>query len=88
MNRAIAPSAEQRAKQRKVAEEWMKFRNDHLLSQEDFGKLIGISRRTVQYVEHGNKCKPEWLCMPLPETLARFHVLKRKHEREAIAVGQ
>jgi transcriptional regulator with XRE-family HTH domain len=60
----------------------MKFRSDHLLSQEEFGKLIGISRRTVQYVENGNSSRPEWLCMPLPDTMARFRALKKKHERE------
>jgi DNA-binding XRE family transcriptional regulator len=84
VNRPKAPTAKQIAEQRAIADDWMNFRSKHLLSQDDFAKILGISRRTVQYVEHGNKKRPEWLCMPLPNTVAKFDRLKRKFEQEAV----
>jgi len=84
VNRPKAPTAIQIARQKEIAKDWKTFRKIHLLSQDDFAKILGISRRTVQYVENGNKHKPEWLCMPLPNTTAKFDRLKRKFTQEAV----
>jgi len=77
-----APTARERSLQREIADEWIEFRALHLFTQEKFAETLGISRRTVQYVEQGNKSRPGWLCMPLPETMKRFQVLKRKFAQE------
>jgi len=53
--------------------EWIRFRKDNLLTQVKLAEVLGISRRTVQFVESAE-------LTPLQSTLRRFRTLKAKYE--------
>lgn len=69
-------------RQRKIAKEWISFRTRYLFSQVRFAETLGISRRTVQYVESGKGQNPAWPCIPMPETMAKFQALKKTYKGE------
>ena len=79
----MAPTKAQKARQRAIAREWTQFRVKHLFSQVRLAEALGVSRRTVQYVETGKSHRPEWACIPSDETQRRFNALKAKFESEA-----
>ena len=79
----MPPAKTEKAKQRQIAKEWATFRKRFLFSQVELAEALGVSRRLVQYVETGKGQRPTWRCIPNDETLARFRVLKSKHEAEA-----
>lgn len=57
--------------------EWVTFRRKYLFSQVRLAEALGVSRRTVQYVEDVDA---EFT--PTPEMLSRFALLKSKYESE------
>lgn len=58
--------------------EWVRFRKDFLFTQVKLADILGISRRTVQFIEAGE-------LTPLVSTLRKFNALKAKHEQEKVA---
>lgn len=79
----MPPTKEQLARQRSIAKEWIRFRTKHLFSQQKLAETLGISRRTVQYVESGKGQNPDWPCIPADVTLRKFDALKAKFEKGA-----
>lgn len=78
----MAPSRALRAKQRRIREQFVKFRQRYLFSQAQLAEALGVSRRTVQYVETGNAQNPDWTCIPSRRTLERFQGLQAKCRQE------
>lgn len=66
-----------------IARDWRNFRTRFKYSQEKLATALGISRRTVQYVESGNPDDPNWSCIPSPATQQRFKVLKTIEKQKA-----
>ncbi len=66
---------------REMADEWKEFRLVHSYTQKKLAEALGVSRRTIQYVERGNQGRPELPCIPRGETVAKFRALKKKLER-------
>lgn len=58
--------------------EWTRFRKDNLLTQVKLAEVLGISRRTVQFIEAGE-------LTPLASTLRQFRSLKAKYDAERVA---
>ncbi len=58
--------------------EWSRFRKDFLLTQVKLADVLGISRRTVQFIEAGE-------LTPLASTLRKFNTLKAKYQQEKVA---
>ena len=56
-------------------QEWVKFRKEHLFTQVKLAEVMGINRRTVQFIEAGQ-------LTPLPGTMRKFNSLKAKYEQE------
>ncbi len=79
----MPPTKKDRTKQRAIAKEWKAFRAKYLFTQQHLAEALGVSRRTVQYVESGKGQSPDWPCIPGDETLAKFRALKTKFEGEA-----
>ena len=57
------------------ANEWKAFRKDHLFTQTALAEALGISRRTVQYVERAEYT-------PQPETIGAMRSLMARHAKE------
>lgn len=66
--------AEMRERQ-KHARRWLELRKSYLFTQEALAAALGVSRRTVQYVEAGR-------AVPWLSTQAKFRDLARKCRRE------
>jgi DNA-binding XRE family transcriptional regulator len=79
----MAVTKAERAKQKKIANDWIQFRGKHLFSQVRLAEALGISRRAVQYTESGRSHNPNWGCIPTDETQAKFRALQAKFEKEA-----
>lgn len=56
--------------------EWRYFRTSHHMTQRDLARVLGITRRTVQYIESGN-VRPHY------STEQKFLRLAERHENEA-----
>lgn len=67
-------------RQRRIARDWVRFRAKHIFSQAKFAEALGISRRTVQYVETGKGARPGWACLPHTGTIAKFRALRARLE--------
>lgn len=59
-------------------QEWTRFRKEFLFTQTKLADVLGISRRTVQFIEAGE-------LTPLTSTLRRFNALKAKYHEEKVA---
>ncbi len=62
-----------KARKKRIAREWSAFRQEHLYSQVKLAQVLGISRRTVQYVEAEDGGP-----MPSASTLSQFQALKAR----------
>lgn len=71
----IKITKEQLAERKVRQEEWKAFRAKHLFTQAALADALGISKRTVQYVEAGK-------FTPQPDTIAAMRVLQAKHDAE------
>ena len=55
---------------------WSDFRHEFLITQRQLAEILGISRRTVQYVERGD-VTPSKKVQSLFETLAKKHYAEK-----------
>lgn len=60
------------------AREWRAFRRNFLYTQVVLAEALGISERSVQYIEHGK-------VTPGLETQRQFRILQLKHARRTAA---
>jgi DNA-binding XRE family transcriptional regulator len=70
-----------RKERMKRAQQWLRLRQNFLLSQTKLADILGLSRRTVQAVE-GGECSPRF------STLAAFRDYSEKLERERKREGR
>lgn len=61
-------------KRKARAKEWKQFREENLLTQEEFAGLLEVHRRTVQNVEFGKSD-------PYVSTLRKFEAVKAKYAK-------
>ena len=61
--------------------EWLRFRLENLFSQMYLAETIGISRRTLQYIETAK-------LIPQAATIAKFEILRGKYEAEGKGGGR
>lgn len=61
-----------------MRKQWKSLREKRQWSQVRLAEALGISRRTVQYVESGNGQQGHFACIPKPKTLAKFKQLKKR----------
>lgn len=64
----VMPKATPQAKKTALAKEWIAFRQENLMTQQDLGDSLGISRRSVIFIEGGKK-------FPGPETRGMMRAL-------------
>ena len=58
-----------------IADEWKAFRKSRLFTQLELARVLGLSRRQVQNIEHG-------VSVPMFRTQAKFNALKARHFQE------
>lgn len=80
MAKTAGPTKAQVRELEKLRREWVGFRQAHLYTQGRLAEELGISKRTVQYIESGKGQRASWLCAPRADTAARFNALKKKLE--------
>ena len=67
------PTEEDLVIREKRAKEWIEFRREYIFTQKKLADVLGISRRSVQFIEGAE-------VTPLASTLTKFNALKARYE--------
>lgn len=51
----MSPKSAPESQRVEVAKEWIAFRHDHMMTQQELANALGISRRSVNYIEAAQK---------------------------------